>query len=875
MNRRAGWGLAVAALLLIGADWDKGGGIFGEWVKDQYGLVAYQYEIDEVSNEKAQWKRGEEAPSLMWHQIGNLHINAIAANHGFVQLFYNDSAQRWVNFFNPEALRYAGGFGFVLDGDTAFTTYYPYAPREKYNLRRFGQGYFEKELAHNQLLVNETVFAPAGDLSALVMRVELKNLSDQKKQVQYVAYFDVNPMEVMVLGSQKRDQAAGAKAIFAPEFSSDKSMVIARSKKLWGKDGGYPTKVMGRDPEYPDIFLASLNHGTALAANPDVLFTTNGFKGAAGLKNLIANPGPVSGNNFSLFNAVTILLAPGEEKVLHFAYGYAKAEKPASVIAKIGDPEQAFSNTIKYWQDERPVFTADQDQYLSRELEWNHYYVASSFLYDGYYNRHFAPQGGHYLYNMGVNGATRDLAGYTLGLIYFRPDLAREMIELCLEDQETSGRLFYDFEGYGKRYSIPYRPSDLSLWILWAATEYVFATRDFDFLKKELPYWPKEKGERGTVSDHLTRAYEHLEHDIGLGRHELIQLRMSDWNDQMTLLVTKNDPIDFIATFFDGESALNSAMACYILPQFSALLTTAGDGKRATEVDAFYKKVKAGLQKQWLAQGWYPRAYSALGKSFGRKDIFLEPQVWALLSDNLMSKDQQDLLLNNIEEKLRKPSKLGMLISSDTKGSLFAKPGEQERGGIWFAINGPGAYALAKYRPETGYDELKKNTLAWHGAEYPQLWYGIWSGPDSFNSVFSDRPGQSWIESKFTGGPMEYPVQNNNAHADMMWGFARMAGFNATAEGYRIEPLIPLEHYKLETPLLGLEKSPDRLAGYFVFTSSGWMTLSVKPPKNLGDQLTVLVNGAEIISRTEDGVIKFPVSYAAGKKVVWQIKNRD
>ena len=386
-----------------------------------------------------------------------------------------------------------------------------------------------------------------------------------------------------------------------------------------------------------------------------------------------------------------------------------------------------------------------------------------------------------------------------------------------------------------------------------------------------MPFWPKEKGEKGTVLEHLVRAYQHLEKDIGTGRHNLIQLRMSDWNDQMTLLVTRNDPLDFILTFFDGESALNSAMACDILPIFSGLLKAAGEGKQAAEVDAFYDRVKIGLQKQWLSQGWFPRAYSALGKSFGTREIFLEPQVWALLSDNLLSADQQDLLLKNIDRKLRQPSKLGMMISSDVKGSLFAKPGTQERGGIWFAINGPGAYALARHNPEMGFEELKKNTLAWHAIQYPELWYGIWSGPDSFNSVFSDRPGQTWLESKIAGGPSLFPVMNNNSHGPMMWALARMAGFNPTAEGYLIDPLIPLEQYRLQTKFVGIEKNSDQISGYFIFPTEGWITLRVKLPPGFRDKIVVAVDGRETIVDLQNHEAKFPVSFQAGKRVDWRI----
>ena len=41
------------------------------------------------------------------------------------------------------------------------------------------------------------------------------------------------------------------------------------------------------------------------------------------------------------------------------------------------------------------------------------------------------------------------------------------------------------------------------------------------------------------------------------------------------------------------------------------------------------------------------------------------------------------------------------------------------------------------------WDEWKKNCLALHAEAYPDVWYGIWSGPDTYNSVLSRYPGQT------------------------------------------------------------------------------------------------------------------------------------
>ena len=42
------------------------------------------------------------------------------------------------------------------------------------------------------------------------------------------------------------------------------------------------------------------------------------------------------------------------------------------------------------------------------------------------------------------------------------------------------------------------------------------------------------------------------------------------------------------------------------------------------------------------------------------------------------------------------------------------------------------------------WDEWKKNTLARHAEVYPDIWYNIWSGPDTLNSTLSSKhPGET------------------------------------------------------------------------------------------------------------------------------------
>src|SRR5436309_2472012 len=76
-----------------------GGGHFGDWVTDGFGLPAYHYDIDEAKNPIAQ--QSELAGNTdAWAQVGNDRVVANAYNHGYVQLWSQDRLYQWTNFYD-------------------------------------------------------------------------------------------------------------------------------------------------------------------------------------------------------------------------------------------------------------------------------------------------------------------------------------------------------------------------------------------------------------------------------------------------------------------------------------------------------------------------------------------------------------------------------------------------------------------------------------------------------------------------------------------------------------------------------------------------------------------------------------------------------
>ena len=104
------------------------------------------------------------------------------------------------------------------------------------------------------------------------------------------------------------------------------------------------------------------------------------------------------------------------------------------------------------------------------------------------------------------------------------------------------------------------------------------------------------------------------------------------------------------------------------------------------------------------------------------------------------------ILADNIDKLLRRNPNGAQLISHNPEKeerSAGLDRGVLENGGIWPAVNGYLVWALSKIDEEMAWDEWLKNSRAYQAEAYPDIWYGIWSGPDSVNSVYAKYPGRT------------------------------------------------------------------------------------------------------------------------------------
>ena len=93
-------------------------------------------------------------------------------------------------------------------------------------------------------------------------------------------------------------------------------------------------------------------------------------------------------------------------------------------------------------------------------------------------------------------------------------------------------------------------------------------------------------------------------------------------------------------------------------------------------------------------------------------------------------REQRKTLVTALDELVRKPSPIGAMIESQGDPAMASPVGILTNGGVWPSINGTLIWALAMADGALAWDEWKKNSLAMHAEAYPEIWYGIWSGPD-------------------------------------------------------------------------------------------------------------------------------------------------
>ncbi len=896
-----------------------GSGYFGEWIEDEFGLPAYRYTCDQINDPKAISPVNEiwRIKTEHLHQVGNDRLVGVASNYGYIQIRQDEGAPKFLNDHAPEHDLYAGGFGYLTDGETILSTFYP-GNGESFD-RIFGMGYYRKIVTGKGLSADQIIFAPYGDDPLLISQVTIINNREKPVDLRWIEYWGCQMYQfsfksfIMGVASKltvpelRRRFSNRFEHHFSPienygiiekkrfkglKFSTKLGWAIINFflatfyRKLTGGRIKSPVKQASLDDiSPPPTFLISLDSpADGLSTDVAKFFGRGGIVSPEGLHEPLSSELKSQITDTGMLLERKLHLEPGEKQTLYFAYGYLpEGFEIQDLITKYKEnlPE-LLAQSCSHWKKDRIKLVIKDEPWIDRELQWHNYYLRGNLTYDSFFKEHILSQGHVYQYIIGFQGAARDPLQHTLPFIYCEPTIVKEILRYTLKTVSPKGEIPYAITGHGMYMPSPFKPSDLELWLLWVLSEYVLATRDLAFLEEELPTYPLygKKAGKAKVKEIAYRCYTHLTKITGIGTHGLLRLSNGDWNDMVVHGFVPKNKVKKVTKY--AETVLNSAMASFALDIYSQLLQYANESDKANEVKTYAESLRAVVHEQWTGN-WFKRAWLTEDLGWiGIDELWLEPQPWAFIG-GAVDQAQKEKLLENIDQKVRQPSKIGALILDKPLKKMIGAPGVGTNAGIWPSINGTLIWALSLVDAEIAWDEWKKNTLAAHAEAYPEVWYGIWSGPDTYNSEFSKYPGQTIFispdsseEEAMLGIKInwtDFPVMNMHPHAWPLYTITKLIGIKFTIEGVEITPTLPKEEYHFSSPLIGLEKSSESYSGWYAPKISGTWKMTLNLAENEAKLFkTLIVNGKEEPILREAGKIIFKGASKPDKPLQWSLK---
>lgn len=714
------------------------GGHFGIWAEDADGHPCFDLDIDDQRGDLVLPSGG---PGAVWHQLGSSSFTALAHADGSITLY---TAR--------------GGFVRVARSECPWT--------KKEARARWGEGYAEWVGNVDETHMERRTWVFPDVPSALI--VEATFPSGEQEGVLNLErwWFAPCPLVPGPAMSHRVDppedytgfRRAAWRLMFAASGAA--RFVTERARRALGRAFGLHVKEGGSEHVVlATRFLSSIRRRSLVPRLLEDVFVVP-----------LAGPRVVEAEQTRGDVEVTVKRSVGQHDGM-LSYTYAVGLAPRNGAGRaIDEVRKAYArDSHAPTRPDIPILPADSHPLLSREASWHAYYLCSAAVYDESFGCLYVPQGSAYGYIHGLQGAPRDYALTAAVMSHTRPVVARDMLKLMMMMTTPDGTICYGHAGAGACLPgvIHKAPTDLPLFFLWALVEYVAATGDAAILDDEVLYYP-QKGARtasSTIRERVLLEWRYIKDFIGRGEHGMIRAGSGDWSDPLALMV--DNPGLFRLR---GESGFNTAMGAYVLPLVANLVEST-EPLEASDMRTYARLLSMAMESAWAGR-WFLRGWDGGGDPIGADHLFLDGQAWCLIA-GLGSDAQRATLIDAIEELCAAPSPIGPAILDrphDVRLGIL-EPGTDCNGGVWAAINGLLAWGYALHDVVLAWRCLESQSMAAHARAYPGIWYGIWSGPDAFNSWYAACPGETFVHP---ATPMrEFPIMNSNAHAGPLLGLLK------------------------------------------------------------------------------------------------------
>jgi Glycosyl hydrolase 36 superfamily, catalytic domain len=888
----------------------RGSGYAGVWTVDADGLPAYDFTAEQRCDSAAQhWSPRSTVQRDPIHLIGNGRgLVAMAHASGGIEIYTQDRGHKWINrvdtWSDPQTpdypLQLGGGFSYLVDGARTLSTRFedlPLGRATQAQTRRFGVGYVETVTEFGDLRVRRRTFAPDADARALVAEVEIENLSTTDRELGLVELWDVNihqvPVELATSdllapgiseGIDRKRRALMAQFEHEIAYDAETGVATVETRAL-----NLPEGVTGRDDiadvdYFPDpIYLAALDADASVEAAwlddreiwgesaerpvPSDL----GSSGNAESRTLILGG---AGQHPVLAMRVPLVVSAHGKEVRRFAFGYVPggSAPDADVSSLRASASELASATADTWR-ERLVWAAFpglQDAgAMQREIAWASYNALANVTFDEYRSHRVLGQGGAYKYIHGLDGAFGDLALFAESMLLVDPEVAKETLQYCFGSQHASSdptpwRYPYASTGVGNFSDVGIYSdrSDPYFAVPWITAEYVAVTRDRDFLDSNVAYWPSSAGESGTVLNHLARTMDYATDSLGTGARGFVAMGTGDYADGVLNLTEEE------TTPHGTSSTYNAGMVVVGFP-LAAALVEPDDAALAAEMSSLYDSQVAAFGTDGWGGDWFLRGFADNGNPLAPDYLFLEPQVLPTLG-GIVDDARRGQLLQVIQDRLETDIGAVSTVELVASGGSVGGIDQPQVGGIWPVANAWLTEMYARSDARAGWSSFIRNSLTAHAKAYPELWYGIWTGPDSYNGPDHERPGEA--DAHAVTALTDYPALNTHVHSSPLRALQSLLGVSGTPSGVRIDPRVPAETFSVIWPRLTVRSQPDAISGTITASATELIELGVTVPSGLRQgELLVTAASMTVPYRREADAVWFALSARRDAPVSWSI----
>jgi hypothetical protein len=292
-------------------------------------------------------------------------------------------------------------------------------------------------------------------------------------------------------------------------------------------------------------------------------------------------------------------------------------------------------------------------------------------------------------------------------------------------------------------------------------------------------------------------------------------------------------------------------------------------------------QLAAALGGQWRGD-FFNRAYvySRDGRPIevGAGNLWLASNGIALLADGALAPDQAERLVARMRRDLLDPSPLGLA----SQGAPITP--NLGVAGFWYSLAGPALEGLAALRDVPGarslaWDAFRRQTLAGHAEAYPDIWYGTWSGPDSYSTPLdatppASHPGETWCLPRLLC-MRDFPVTNSFAHSESLIGGIRLAGLTADERGLVIDPAFPFADFEWSSRAFAVGYAPGEAHGRVTALGDDVLELSVRVPGpgEANDRIEVRVDGRPVAFDLDGGFARFDLPVRRGVAASWSVRS--